>query len=258
MKPVRLQKLIAEAGVASRRAAERLIVDGRVTVNGEVVRQLGASAMPGRDEVRVDGALLQPPAVKTYLLLNKPAGVVSSLRDPHAERTVTSLLPPGTPRLYPVGRLDRESEGLLLLTDDGELTDRLLHPRYGVEREYAVLARGDLSPRTLARLRRGAEVEGARVAPVAVQVRPPPAPIGGPVPPGAHWLRFTLTEGRRREVRVLCAAAGLYVLRLIRVRFGPLHLGDLPPGRTRPLTPAELSGLLVHREDAKGAKRRAG
>ncbi|MGH2584025.1 MAG: pseudouridine synthase [Dehalococcoidia bacterium] len=238
----RLQKVLAAAGVASRRASENLIAQGRVTVDGRVAG-IGDQVDPERSVITVDGRVIGAAAQHAYLLLHKPAGVVSSLRDPHAERTVTSLLPPGMPRLYPAGRLDRESEGLLLLTDDGELAERLLHPRYGVEREYAVLARGDLLPRTLARLRRGAEVEGARVAPAAVEVRFPPAPIGGPVPPGARWLRITLTEGRKREVRVLCAAAGLHVLRLIRVRFGPLHLGDLPLGHTRPLTPVELTAL---------------
>jgi 23S rRNA pseudouridine2605 synthase len=243
--PARLQKLIAEAGLASRRAAERLILEGRVTVNGVAVRQLGATAVPGQDDVRLDGRPLAPPPAKTYLLLHKPAGVVTSVRDPHAVRTIMALLPKDAPRLFPVGRLDRESEGLLLLTDDGELAERLLHPRYRIEREYAVLVRGDVSSRTLAALRDGGEVEGAHVRPLAVAVEPPPAPIGGRTAPGTRWLRITLAEGRKREVRVLCAAAGLAVVRLIRTRFGPLHLGDLPAGGTRPLTPAELRELTA-------------
>jgi 23S rRNA pseudouridine2605 synthase len=241
--PVRLQKLIAEAGRSSRRAAERLIVEGRVTVNGEVIRQLGATATPGRDLVCVDGEPLHPPRSKTYLLMHKPLGVVSSARDPHAVRTVTSLLPPDAPRLFPVGRLDRDSEGLLLLTDDGDLTERLLHPRYEIEREYAVLVRGDLSTGTLGRLREGTTVEGAHVRPRAVKLGRQPAFAGGATPPGTGWLSLTLTEGRKREVRVLCAAAGLQVLRLIRVRFGPLSLGELPPGHTRPLSEREVAAL---------------
>lgn len=243
MPPVRLQKLIAESGRASRRAAERLIVAGRVTVNGVVVTELGAGADPDHDDVRVDGAPLRRPDAKTYLLLHKPPGYVTSARDPHAERTVMALVPPGTPRVYPVGRLDRDSEGLLLLTDDGALTERLLHPRNGVEREYAVLVRGDVAEPVLAILRGGVAVEGARVAPALVEARA--APDGVRPPPGTWWLRIVLREGRKREVRVLCAAAGLAVLRLVRVRFGPLTLDGLGPGRVRRLTAAELAALGV-------------
>ncbi len=250
--PVRLQKLIADAGVASRHAAERLIAEGRVTVNGTLVREPGATAVPGEDEVRVDGAPLRPSAAKTYLLLHKPPGYVTSVADPHAERTVMTLLPPDTPRVYPVGRLDRESEGLLLLTDDGALTERLLHPRYRLGREYAVLVRGLLSRATVDQLRRGSEVEGAWVAPRSVAVSPPPPPLPAQSPPGCGWLRILLGEGRKREVRAICAAAGLHVLRLIRVRFGPLTLGELPPGSTRPLTDDELAALRSVAEGMPG------
>lgn len=243
MARVRLQKLIAEAGLASRRAAERLIVAGRVSVNDATVRELGATADPAVDDVRVDGARLRPPVTRTYLLLHKPPGYVTTALDPHAERTVMDLLPPGAPRLFPAGRLDRDSEGLLLLTDDGALTQAVLHPRHGVEREYAALVRGEVAAATLARLRAGARVEGADVAPASVEVAPPPRPLPAYAPPDARWLRLVLTEGRKREVRLLCAAAGLQVIRLIRVRFGPLTLGDLPPGRIRPLTPPELAAL---------------
>jgi 23S rRNA pseudouridine2605 synthase len=154
-----------------------------------------------------------------------------------------ALLPPDSPRLFPVGRLDRESEGLLLLTDDGDLAERLLHPRYQIEREYAVLVRGSVSQAALAALRAGAEVEGAHVRPLHVEAAPPPPSFGRGSVPGTRWLRMTLAEGRKREVRILCAAAGLDVLRLVRVRLGPLALGDLPAGHTRPLTAAELSAL---------------
>jgi 23S rRNA pseudouridine2605 synthase len=253
MPPVRLQKLIAEAGIASRRAAERLIVEGRVSVNGAVVREMGATADPATDDVRVDGAPLRTPAAKTYLLLHKPPGYVATARDPHALRTVMDLLPAGTPRVFPVGRLDRESEGLLLLTDDGALAQRLLHPRYGLEREYAVLVRGKVAAPTLARLRAGVGIEGAHVTPLRVAVEPPPAPLPAWTPPGAAWLRITLGEGRKREVRALCAAARLHVLRLLRVRFGPLALGDLPSGRIRPLTDAEVASLRRAPERAEPA-----
>jgi 23S rRNA pseudouridine2605 synthase len=220
-----------------------MILDGRVSLNGRVVRELGTTAVAGRDDVRLDGNVLHPPAQKTYLLLHKPRGVVTSVRDPHAAHTIMSLLPPDSPRLFPVGRLDRESEGLLLLTDDGDLTERLLHPRHRIEREYAVLVRGPVSPSEMATLRAGAEVEGAPVRPLRVEIMPPPEPINWSPTPATRWLRVTLVEGRRREVRVLCAAARLTVLRLIRVRFGPLTLGSLPPGHTRPLTASELTHL---------------
>jgi 23S rRNA pseudouridine2605 synthase len=234
-----------------------MILEGRVSVNGAIVRVLGATAIPGSDEVRVDGNTLHPPTQKTYLLLHKPRGVVTSVRDPHAAHTVMSLLPSNSPRLYPVGRLDRESEGLLLLTDDGDLTERLLHPRNRLEREYAVLVRGLVSPPALAAIRAGTEVEGTLVRPLRVEVAPPPAPIDWTPVPDTRWLRVTLVEGRKREVRVLCAAANLTVLRLIRVRFGPLTLGSLPPGRTRPLTPSELTHLNEpqRRRGRKGTQR---
>ena len=241
--PIRLHKLLADAGVASRRAAERLIAEGRVSVNGVVRREPGSAAVPGRDAICVDGVPLRPSTARTYLLLHKPRGYVTSVRDPHAEHTVMELIPRGTGRVYPVGRLDRDSEGLLLLTDDGDLTERLLHPRRGVEREYAVLVRGAVTPGALARLREGIDVEGARVVPVEVAVKLPPPPFAGHDPPGTRWLRITLREGRKREVRVMCAAVHLHVLRLVRVRFGPLHLGDLRPGASRPLTETELAAL---------------
>lgn len=240
---MRLQKLIAEAGIASRRAAERLILDGRVTVNGGTVRQLGTTVMPDRDVVQVDGVAVERPSTKSYLLLHKPAGVVTSVSDPHAAHTIMSLLPDDGPRLFPVGRLDRDSEGLLLLTDDGALAERLLHPRNQVEREYLVLVQGDVPERALAALRAGGDVEGARVRPRFVTVGQPPAPFDRVAVPGTRWLRMTLTEGRKREVRVLCAGAGLRVLRLIRIRFGPLLLGDLPAGGRRPLMAEELSAI---------------
>jgi pseudouridine synthase len=168
-----------------------------------------------------------------------------------------SLLPSDVPRVFPVGRLDRESEGLLLLTDDGDLTERLLHPRYRIEREYAVLVRGAVWEVALAALRAGAEVEGVHVRPLRAEVAPPPVSTGGAAAPGTRWLRMTLTEGRKREVRVLCAAAGLDVLRLIRVRFGPLTLGDLPAGRVRPLSASEVSGLLETQRGKGGHRARS-
>jgi 23S rRNA pseudouridine2605 synthase len=242
--PVRLQKLLAAGGIASRRAAERLISDGHVTVNGVTVTELGATAIPDRDDVRVDGRRVRALATHTYLLLHKPPGYVTSLSDPHAEHTIAELLPPDAPRLYPVGRLDRDSEGALLLTDDGDLTERLLHPRYRIEREYAVLVRGQITPGAIDKMKEGIEVEGATVAAARAGKRGRPAHLPPEPPvPGAGWLRIVVREGRKREVRAMCKAVHLTVLRLIRMRFGPIELGDLPPGRTRPLNRAELREL---------------
>ena len=245
--PVRLNKLLAEAGIASRREAERFLAEGRVTVNGVAVLEPGSSAVPGQDAVAVDGVpvALAEDRPHTYLLLHKPRGLVTTVRDPHAERTVMDLLPRDVPRIYPVGRLDQDSEGLLLFTDDGELTERLLHPRNGVEREYAVLVRGDFTGPALPKLRQGVTVEGVRVKPRNVEVAWPPVQFKGPLPRGARWLRIVLGEGRKREVRALCAAVHLYIFRLIRIRFGPLELDDLLPGKTRPLTKSELRALGV-------------
>lgn len=237
----RLQKLLATAGVASRRASEALILSGRVTVNGKQVRELGAKADPA-DDIRVDGQKLRAPAPQTYILLHKPPGYTSTVSDPHAARTVMELLPAGAGRVFPAGRLDRESEGLLLLTDDGALTQRLLHPSFHLPKEYAVLVRGRLSEATLRRLRAGAVVEGRRTAPVEVEPVEPPR-WAGAGPPDSMWLRFVLREGRKRQIRETCAEAGVAVERLIRTRMGPLALGTLPPSKTRRLTPHEVASL---------------
>jgi 23S rRNA pseudouridine2605 synthase len=174
----RLQKLLAAAGVASRRASEALITSGRVTVNGATVRELGAKADPARDDIRLDGRAVRAPEAHTYLMLHKPAGYTSTVSDPHAKHTVMELLPTDGGRLFPAGRLDRDSEGLLLLTDDGELTQRLLHPRYHLAKEYAVLVRGEIGSQVLWRLRKGTVIEGKRTAPVEVEPAPPPGHIG--------------------------------------------------------------------------------
>jgi 23S rRNA pseudouridine2605 synthase len=246
----RLQKLLASAGIASRRASEAYITAGRVSVNGQPVRELGARADPSRDDIRVDGQPLRGAVAHTYILLHKPAGYTSTVSDPHAARTVMELLPPHGARLYPAGRLDRDSEGLLLLTDDGELTQRLLHPRYHLAKEYAVLVHGRITEATLRRLRESAPIEGRQTAPVDVEIGDPP-PGFAPAPDtrdGGHageavWLRFVLHEGRKRQIRETCARAGLTVERLVRVRMGPLLLGRLPPGRSRRLSPAEVAAL---------------
>jgi 23S rRNA pseudouridine2605 synthase len=250
----RLQKVLGHAGVASRRAAEELIRAGRVSVNGAVVRELGRRVEPGRDRIEVDGVAI-PVAPLHYLLLHKPRGVVSTLHDPEGRPTVRALLPPGTPRVYPVGRLDINTTGLLLLTNDGPLAERLTHPRHGVPRTYHVKVAGQPETRQLDRVRKGIRLDGERrTAPATVRVLE--------VLPTKTWLEVTVTEGRHHLVRRLFAAIRHPVEKLARVRLGPLALGSLPPGAARPLTSAEAvtlrraAGLAPARGMA--AARRAG
>lgn len=236
MPSVRLQKLLAEAGVASRRAAERLIVAGRVRVNGVPVTELGAQADPARDSVEVDGRLIPKGEPKRYVLLHKPRGFLTTREDPRGRPRVFDLVPEFGARLHSVGRLDFDAEGLLVLTNDGALTYRLTHPRHGVRRVYHVLVEGRLEPDVLAALRRGIVLEDG------------PARVDGArrlrgAGPGRHWIELSLSEGRYREVKRLCRAVGLAVRRLRRVAFGSLELGELPPGQWRELTGAEVERL---------------
>ncbi len=236
MPAVRLHKLLADAGVASRRAAERLIVTGRVRVNGVRVVELGAHADPARDRIEVDGRPLAGPERKRYVLLHKPRGFLTTRADPRGRPRVFDLVPELGVRLHSVGRLDFDAEGLLLLTNDGDLTYRLTHPRHGVRRVYHVLVQGRLDPSVLETLQRGVLLEDgpARVE-RARRLRSAEA--------GLHWLELTLAEGRYREVKRLCRAVGLVVQRLRRVAFGPLDLGQLPPGQWRELTADEVQRL---------------
>jgi 23S rRNA pseudouridine2605 synthase len=244
----RLQKVLARLGFGSRRASEDLIREGRVRI-GDRVASLGDRVRPGRDRVSVDGAPVPTHPGLRYVAMNKPAGVTSTMADPHAERTVAELLPDG-PRVVPVGRLDRESEGLLLFTNDGELAFRLQHPSYGVEKEYLVEVAGSVDRRTLARLRAGVELEDGFARPVRV----------GPVHRIADRTAVTVImgEGRKREVRRLFDALGHPVRRLVRTRIGLLELGRLAPGRTRSLDAAEVAGLyrVVRLDRARPGGRR--
>ncbi len=210
-------------------------------MNGVVVDRLGTTVDPETDVVAVDGRPLAADRPRTYVLMHKPAGYLSTVRDERGRPTVTDLLPPTvTARVYPVGRLDRDTEGLLLLTDDGELTHRLTHPRFGLEKEYLALVRGRPDRDALERLRTGVAIDGRLTAPAEVAIaRDVDLPKGS----GGTWLRIVLREGRKRQVRLMCQAVGHPVVRLIRVREGPLTLGDLPPGATRALTPDELAAL---------------
>lgn len=257
--PVRIQKALADAGVASRRAADALVAAGRVTVNGRPATT-GERVDPGHDVLTVDGRVIVPAGRRTYLVMHKPAGVTSSVRDRYAERTVVDLLPPEVresgARLYPVGRLDKDSEGLLLLTDDGDWTQRLLHPRYGVEREYAVGLAQPMSAAQAAALREGIELdEGlARFVHLRPETRTESsrrsqaahAPSDAREP-GLAWYRAVIRQGWRRQVRRMFAAVGLPVARLVRVRMGTLRLDDLAPGAVRALTAAEREHLATTR-----------
>lgn len=230
----RLQKLIAAAGLASRREAERWIAAGRVTVNGRAAT-LGESADPERDRIEVDGRPLLVGERKYYVLLNKPAGYVTTLHDPEGRPVVTDLVREIPARLHPVGRLDLTTEGLLLLTNDGELTHRLAHPRHEVEKTYLVRVRGLLSAAAQRQLERGVMLEDGLTAPARVEnVRAS----------GSHtWLEITIREGRNRQVRRMCEAVGHPVSRLKRIRVAFLDLGDLPAGKYRFLSAEEVERL---------------
>ncbi len=254
----RLQKVLAAAGIASRRGAEALIAAGRVTVDGRAA-QLGEVVDPETSVVAVDGRSIGRAAKRTYLALHKPAGVTSTVRDRHAERTVLDLVPAAgrrEGRLYPVGRLDQDSEGLLLLTNDGEWANRVLHPRYGVEREYAIGLRQPLEPAQVRGLEAGIELEEGRAR--LMHLRPATGPeirrLSGlldPVPPPLVWYRATIRQGWKRQLRRMFAAMGTPIERLVRVRIGTLRLDELRSGEIRPLTSAEVRSLVpVRREPA--------
>jgi pseudouridine synthase len=238
----RLQKILSAAGVASRRAAEDYIRQARVSVNGETVTALGTKADPDADDIRVDGRRLKAPARRRYILLYKPRGYITSRSDPQQRPTVLDLLTRGGVReyVYPVGRLDYESEGLLLLTSDGDLAARLTHPSHGVAREYEARVRGVPDRQALQRLSRGVMLDGRSTAPAEIALRTvvePPA--GGP----QAVLAITIREGRKRQVRRMCEAVGHPVVRLRRVRIGPITDPNIRPGEFRDLTPREIAAL---------------
>jgi 23S rRNA pseudouridine2605 synthase len=233
----RLQKVLSRAGVASRRAAERLILDKRVTVDGETVHELGTRADPVENDIRVDGVRVKPPQGPVYLLLNKPRGVVTTRRDPEGRATVMDLVP-RVAGLFPVGRLDVTTEGLLLLTNDGAFAERVAHPRYEVPRVYHAKVHGIPEAETLARLRRGVRVENQKLT--ADRVRVLEADNNA-------WLEITLHEGRQHEVKRLLEAVGHPVSKLRRVAIGPLTTRGLKVGEFRSLTPREVRRLLEGR-----------
>lgn len=230
----RLHKYLARAGIASRRAAERLVMAGRVRVNGVVVQQLGTSVDPGHDKVQVDGRDVEASSERLFIALHKPRGVVSTAMDPQGRTRVVDLVDVAR-RVYPVGRLDIDSEGLIILTDDGDMTLLLTHPRHAVAKEYRVLVRGGLAADGLEALRGGVVLDGRRTAPVDVQVEGRQG--------NRASLRIVLHEGRNRQIRRMIAAVGGEVIRLIRTRIGPIELADLGPGEWRLLTSSEVAAL---------------
>lgn len=233
----RLQKILSAAGACSRRAAEEYIKAGRVTVNGEQA-QLGAKADPQRDRIELDGAPVNAPENELlYFMLHKPVGYVTTLSDEQGRLSVADLIRDIPERVWPVGRLDRNSEGLLLLTNDGDLTHRLLHPSFRVEKEYHVWVTGSIR-RALPILRGPLRLDGELLAPAKIDVLEEESDRGK--------LRFVIHQGKKRQVRRMCAAGSLKVLRLQRVREGRLLLGDLPEGKWRPLTAEEIAYLKQH------------
>ena len=231
----RLQKYLARCGVASRRASEGIILAGRVRVNGVVAAELGTTIDPATDRVEVDGTPVTAPREQTYVALNKPTGVVCTVSDPQGRPTVLDYVSEIDTRLYPVGRLDYDSEGLIILTDDGDLAMKLTHPRHDVEKEYRAFVRGDVPDRLLWQLSHGVELDGRQTAPArfAVEERRE----------AGTWISVILHEGRNRQIRRMAAVVGLDVIRLIRVRIGTLELGDLPSGYWRDLRAAEVAAL---------------
>jgi 23S rRNA pseudouridine2605 synthase len=231
----RLQKIISAAGITSRRASEALIQNGQVTVNGVVVTELGSKADPTKDTITVDGKILSISPERLYILLNKPPGYITALKDGQGRPLVTDLLKNVSDRVYPVGRLDYNTEGLLLLTNDGEWANRLMHPSNEIEKEYHVRIRGKVIDQQLKRMAEGVELEDGRTAPAVVNL----------VKSGEQndWISVAIHEGRNRQVRRMCEAVSLSVVRLKRIRYGNLMLGTLRAGQFRYLTDAEVREL---------------
>ncbi len=243
---VRLNKYLASCGVASRRACDRLISLGRVTVNGRAVTAVGTCIDELHDEVAVDGRVVKPSPRKVYIMLHKPRGYVSTVRDTRGRPKVVDLVP-NSLRVFPVGRLDIDTEGLLLLTNDGEVTNRLLHPRFKVAKTYLAVVDREVREKELAKLRAGVALSDGMTSPCEAR-------IVGEREPRGRVVELTIREGRKRQVRRMLAAVGLRVLLLRRVRFRPLHLGDLEPGKWRHLSPEEIALLRAAAQREQGSK----
>lgn len=244
----RLQKILARSGVASRRASEELILDGHVEVNGKIVRTLGTKADPEVDVIRVQGKLIQPRRAKVYYLLHKPTGVLSTCHDPQGRPTVLELLPKIRERIYPVGRLDLDSEGLVFLTNDGDTALVFSHPRYQVRKRYLVEVKGLPGQQVLDRLSRGVKLTDGWTAPAKINL----------VKKLSHstLLEFEIHEGKNRQIRRMCEAVGHPALSLKRFQMGPLDLHGLALGEYRRLDPAEVDSLLVFVAKARQLSRK--
>ncbi len=230
---IRLNKALADAGVAARRKAEDLIRAGRVSVNGEVETNLGRRIDPAADELAVDGEVVARPASLVHLMLNKPAGYLTAVTDERS-RTIMELLPADRGRLFPIGRLDRDTEGLLLVTNDGDLAHKLMHPRFHVRKTYRAVVDGRMDEADAALLRKGIQLDDGPTQPAEVAITRAGA---------TSEVRLTIAEGRKRQVRRMLSAVGHPVLELERVSYGPLSLGDLSRGAWRDLTEGELADL---------------
>jgi 23S rRNA pseudouridine2605 synthase len=233
----RLNKIIADAGIASRRAADQLILEGRVSVDGEVITELGNKFDPEICDIKVDGESLSISKSKTYLAFHKPVGVISTMSDPEGRSNLGDFFKDRKDRLYHVGRLDKDSEGLILLTNDGELAHRATHPSYGLEKRYLVEIEGEFNKQLSDQLVQGVRLEdGLARAVKVIHARA--------VSRNHHWVEITIHEGRYHIIRRLIESLGLKVLRLIRLDFGPISLGDMKPGRHRVLNSQEMTNLL--------------
>ena len=239
----RLQKILSQAGIASRRESEKIIMDGRVAVNGSVVTELGTKADPETDSITVDGKPLKVEEKRVYILLYKPVGYMTTMKDPEGRPIVSDLLKGVKERVYPIGRLDYNTEGLLLLTNDGALANMLMHPSHEVDKGYLVRVSGHVSPEQIQRLAEGVKLEDGMTAPAKVV----------PVSESEQnsWISITIHEGRYRQVRRMCEAVGLSVVRLKRSRYDFLEIGDMKPGEFRLLQPEEVTRLK--RKIAKGS-----
>lgn len=238
MGQIRLNKIIADAGIASRRAADQLILEGRVSVDGQVVLQLGNKFDPEISDIKVDGESLNVNKSKTYLAFHKPAGVISTMSDPEGRSNLGDYFKDRKDRLYHVGRLDKDSEGLILLTNDGELAHRATHPSYGLEKRYLVEIEGEFNKQLSDQLLQGVRLEdGLARAVKVVHARA--------VSKNHHWVEITIHEGRYHIIRRLIESLGLKVMRLIRLDFGPITLGEMKPGRHRVLNSQEMTNLFT-------------
>lgn len=237
----RLQKIIARAGLATRHEAEKMITGGRVSVNNRIVRQLGTKADIEKDSIRLDGVLIAPVSEKIYIMMNKPTGYVTTLHDPQGRPIITDLLSSISVRVFPVGRLDYDSEGLILLTNDGDFAQRILHPRFRVPKIYRVKIKGRLSPAELHAMKGGIEIEDGMFLPEDIRVVK--------INQKSSWLVMTIREGKNRVIRRAFSSLGHEIARLIRTRIGDLELGNLKTGDHRFLTRNEVGKLLSFSKD---------